>query len=259
MSRKSRYALGILEEGQHIYVASLVKEDGIVKIIDAEVYDIDEIDEPSKTLTDGKGNADFAETLLEKEAESQLGASAQKANKVEIKEDDIQLTLGEDGEEELNLDNEMMSSLQHDVVSGSKKDAQDHFALPGLKDDSFQKYVDLFYRIFQKNPRSAELAISMQEPKIYYTNFYADWGLKGAKLKQKIIQELSTEQPDYGVRIPDQVDFLPPPVRILSLLPAMWFLISAESPAITSKNLVNIYLRSDSSKVMSALWSTWLI
>lgn len=209
MSRKSRYALGILEEGQHIYVASLVKEDGVVKIINADVFNIDEINESSNTHTEAAGDSDFAEALLEKEAESQQGASSNKSGEMAIKDDDVQLTLGGDGEEGLSFDDEMMSSLQHDVVSGSKKDAQDHFALPGLKDDSFKKYADLFYRIYQRSPRSAELAISMHEPKIYYTNFYTDWGLQGAKLKQKIIQELSTEQQDYGVRIPDQVDFLP--------------------------------------------------
>lgn len=210
MSRKSKYALGILEEGQHIYVASLVKEDGVVKIINTEIFNLDEIAELSNShAEDSSDNSDFAEALLEKEAQSQQKSSSTNAGTLEIKDDDVQLSLGGDAEEGLSFDEEMMSSLQHDVVSGSKKDAQDNFALPGMKDDSFEKYADLFYRLYQKYPHSAVLGISMHEPKIYYTNFYTDWGLKGAKLKQKIIQELSTEQPDYGVRIPDQVDFIP--------------------------------------------------
>jgi len=203
LSRKSKYALGVYEEGQSLYVACLVKEDDEVKIVNTEVYSFEEPKENAEASLEQAGDIENAEELLEKEAELQE-QSSKKSEKAQIKDDDVQLTVGDEGD--ITIDDDVLENLQQDVVSGTKKDAADGFELPGLKDDSFQKYADILYRIYQRNPRSAELAFSFQEPKVYYTNFYTDWGLSGDKLKQKLIQELSTEQADFGVHIPDQVD-----------------------------------------------------
>jgi TolA-binding protein len=201
----SKYALGIFEDGNNLYVACLVKEDGQVKIINTEVYDAKDLSN-TKEETTQTGEFDSAEALLEKEAELQQDKkpNSEAAN---LSEDDIQLTMGDD-DSELSLDDEVLAGLQQDVVSTSRKDTEDEFLLPGLKDETFTNYPELLYRIINRNPGSAELAFAFQEPKVYYTNFYTDWGLDGPKLKQKVIQELSTEQSDFGVRIPDSVGII---------------------------------------------------
>jgi TolA-binding protein len=202
LARKSKYAVGIFEDGQNLYVASLVKEDGQVQVVSTEIYDIHELkDMDDETYYEG---TDSAEELLEKEAEMQ-SKKQPKPEDMQLSDDDLQLTVGDD---DLKLDDEVLSGLQHDVVSTSTQENPEDILLPGLKDDSFKNYPELLYRIINRTPGSAELAFTFQEPKVYYTNFYSDWGLDGAKLRQKVIQELSTEQSDFGVRIPDSVGII---------------------------------------------------
>ena len=200
MSR-SKYAIGIFEDGQNLYVASLVKEDDQVKVVNTEIYDLNDLG-ALQDESEYNENYDSAEALLEKEAELQK-KSQSKSETLTLGEDDIQLSMGD--EEEFKLDDEVLSGLQQEVVTSSKSDSGDEFLLPGLKDESFTKYPEVLYRIIHRNPRSAELAFSFQEPKVYYQSYYTDWGLSGQKLKQKVIQELSSAQSDFGVRIPDSV------------------------------------------------------
>ena len=204
MARKSKCALGIFEDGQNLYVANLVKEDDLVTVISTEVYNVNELGQmdDEAALDSGMGSAD---DLLEKEAE--LGGKNQpKPEDIKLTDDDLQLSM--DDNEDFTLDDDALSGLQQDVVTTSGKNGIDDILLPGLKDESFKNYPELLYRIINRTPGSVELAFSFQEPKVYYTNFYSDWGLEGAKLKQKVIQELSTEQSDFGVRIPDSVGII---------------------------------------------------
>ena len=200
MARKSKYAIGIFEDGENLYVANLVKEDGQVTVLSTEVYDINEVKEMDDEaiyeagIDHGEGALETEEVIDEK--------NAPKADDIKLTDDDLQLSM--DGDD-FSLDDNELSGLQQDVVSTSAQGGIDDILLPGLKDESFKNYPGLLYRIVSRSPGSFELAFSFQEPKVYYTNFYSDWGLEGAKLKQKVIQELSTEQSDFGVRIPDSV------------------------------------------------------
>ena len=198
MARKSKYAVGIFEDGENLYVATLVKEDEQVSVINTaklDIHELKDIDEDS--YYDG---SESAEELLEKEAAMQE-KNQPKAEDVQLTDDDLQLSMDDD----FKLDDEALSGLQHDVVSGSGQGSPEDMVLGGFKDDTFKNYSQLLYRIINRVPGSAELAFTFQEPKVYYTNFYSDWGLTGSKLKQKVIQELSSAQSDFAVRIPDGV------------------------------------------------------
>ena len=201
MSQKTKYALGIFEEGQNLYVASLVQDETGVKVVSTEIYSFDGLNQ-SAEVNESAGEVDDAEALLEKEAELQ-DSGKKSGSETSIQE--AQLSLDDD---DIKIDDDVLSNLQQDVVSGSKHESADDFLLPGLKDESFQKYPDLLYHILNKSPKSPHIAFSFQEPKVYYTPFFTDWGLTGDKLKQKVKQELSTEKPDFGVHIPDEVGIL---------------------------------------------------
>lgn len=198
MAGKSKYAVGIFEDGENLYVATLVKEDDQVQVVNTEVYDIHELKDIDDEITYEGGES--AEELLEKEAAMQE-KNQPKPEDLKLSDDDLQLSMDDD----FKLDDDALSGLQQDVVSGSDQGRPEDMLLPGLKDDSFKNYPQLLYRIINRVPGSAELAFTFQEPKVYYTNFYSDWGLTGAKLRQKVIQELSSAQSDFAVRIPDGV------------------------------------------------------
>jgi len=201
LARKSKYAVGIFEDGENLYVATLVREDDQVQVVNTEIYDIHELKDMDDEVTYEGGES--AEELLEKEAAMQ-DKKQPKPEDLQLTDDDLQLTMDDD----FKLDDDALSGLQQDVVSGSGQGRPEDMLLPGLKDDSFQNYPQLLYRIINRTPGSAEFAFTFQEPKIYYTNFYSDWGLDGAKLRQKVIQELSSAQSDFGVRIPDGVGII---------------------------------------------------
>ncbi|MEJ2543321.1 MAG: hypothetical protein P8Y99_04580 [Calditrichaceae bacterium] len=201
MARKSKYAVGIYEDGENLYVATLVREDDQVSVVNTEILDIHELkDLDDETTYDG---GESAEELLEKEAAMQE-KNQPKPEDLQLSDDDLQLSMDDD----FKLDDDALAGLQQDVVSGSGQGSPDDMLLGGLKDDSFKNYPQLLYRIVNRTPGSSELAFTFQEPKVYYTNFYSDWGLTGAKLQQKVIQELSAAQSDFGVRIPDGVGII---------------------------------------------------
>ena len=164
MARKSKYAVGIFEDGQNLYVATLVKEDEQVQVVSTGIYDIHELkDMDDDSYYEG---SESAEELLEKEAAMQE-KNQPKPEDIKLSDDDLQLSMDDD----FKLDDDALSGLQHDVVSGSGQASPEDMLLPGLKDDSFKNYPQLLYRIINRIPGSAELAFTFQEPKVYYTNF----------------------------------------------------------------------------------------
>ncbi|CUS83816.1 Tfp pilus assembly protein PilN [Candidatus Kryptobacter tengchongensis] len=71
-----------------------------------------------------------------------------------------------------------------------------------------QDNASIIIGVLSKYPkRKYKLAISIPEPYVYYANFESNWGLKGNKLKEKIIEEISKERAGEPLK-PDAVNYL---------------------------------------------------
>ncbi|MGH1361919.1 MAG: PilN domain-containing protein [Calditrichia bacterium] len=54
-----------------------------------------------------------------------------------------------------------------------------------------------------------KLALSLPEPLVYYTTFDSDWGLKGTKLKKKIVEEITASRSEGQELKPESIHVLP--------------------------------------------------
>lgn len=111
---------------------------------------------------------------------------------IDFDADELNFSPSDDDEEpeELTLDNVPIFIINTDSQSTEDETTED-------SNYSGKDNLAVFSELLCRYPAGrTRVAVSIPEPQAYFFYFENDWGLKGKKLKQKIIEKLSAEKPD---------------------------------------------------------------
>lgn len=91
----------------------------------------------------------------------------------------------------------------------SNEDGNSDILLSDFDQLNAEENVSVIHEILNKfADKKYRLALSLAEPQIYYTHFNSDWGLKGDKLKKRVIEELSKTQQNTELLQPEDVNLI---------------------------------------------------
>lgn len=180
-----KHALGLYYDGQRLHVAGLVKQKKKVVLVDVQTFDL----HPDKDTYGFDKNSNDADIIDEKEKTSHI--------------DDLDEALDGDLDALLNVeagdsDDDISTDLQKDILKDDiDTDGSGEYLRKsgGVFPASFTDKLQDILRYYPKNVR---LGFTFQEPTLFNAAFFSDWGIDGAKLKQKIITELSKENPEIS-------------------------------------------------------------
>ncbi len=98
---------------------------------------------------------------------------------------------------------EISADIQADELQENLND--DTFTITE-KDVGNYDNIEVLQRVlFQYPSNKFRMGIAISEPQVYYMYFGTDWGLRGEKLKKRVIEEVSRERNAYEMHTPDAI------------------------------------------------------
>jgi len=172
---RQNYSIGIFADGNFLQLVCLEKNEQNVRLISAQNIIL-----PESILIAEQNQ------LIERElAPDQIYETTPVHIPPEL--DGIKLITKEEDLEGLPQQATMPDFL--DISSGINNPEIDSAAIEQSKSSILQQILNNF------GDKKYNIAITLAQPQIYYAYFDTDWGLRGKKLKQKIIDELWKEKP----------------------------------------------------------------
>ncbi len=183
--KSKKHALGLYYDGQRLHVAGLVQQNKKVVLVDVQSFDL----HPAEDDSGFNRNSADSDLLDEKEKTSHIDDLDQALD------DDLDALLHGDAE---GSDDDISTDLQKDILKeGVDSDTGGEY-LPKSEGAFPASFVDKLQDILRYYPKNVHLGFTFQEPTLFNASFFSDWGIDGAKLKQKIITELSKENPEIS-------------------------------------------------------------